>query len=134
MSELKGMIVFAVSEPLEDGRFFIKKSILDGSLAIFDEEKDADSQLRRNGIQGNVVNELIVVRAERAANVNSELEALTEINRLQSEENKQLAEDNAKLRDALEKSTRAWDRYFATGEMFDYDDYESHEKLLESMK
>lgn len=60
--------------------------------------------------------------------------ALTEINRLQSEENKQLAEDNAKLRDALEKSTRAWDRYFATGEMFDYDDYESHEKLLESMK
>ena len=101
MSELKGMIVFAVSEPLEDGRFFIKKSILDGSLAIFDEEKDADSQLRRNGIQGNVVNELIVVRAERAANVNSELEALTEINRLQSEENKQLAEDNAKLREAL---------------------------------
>ena len=35
MSELKGMVVFAVSEPLEDGRFFIKKSILDGSLAIF---------------------------------------------------------------------------------------------------
>ena len=63
-----------------------------------------------------------------------EISALTEINRLQSEENKQLAEDNAKLRDALEKSTRAWDRYFATGEMFDYDDYESHEKLLESMK
>lgn len=62
------------------------------------------------------------------------VEALTEINRLQSEENKQLAEDNAKLREALEKSTRAWDRYFATGEMFDYDDYESHEKLLESMK
>ena len=60
--------------------------------------------------------------------------ALTDINRLQSEENKQLAEDNAKLREALEKSTRAWDRYFATGEMFDYDDYESHEKLLESMK
>ena len=134
MSELKGMVVFAVSEPLEDGRFFIKKSILDGSLAIFDEEKDADRQLRRNDIQGNFVNELVVVRQEVVANVDSKLKALTEINRLQSEENKQLVEDNAKLREALEKSTRAWDRYFATGEMFDYDDYESHEKLLESMK
>ena len=52
MSELKGMVVFAVSEPLGDGSFFIKKSIRDGSLAIFDEEKDADIQLRRNDIQG----------------------------------------------------------------------------------
>ena len=134
MSKLKGMVVFAVSEPLEDGRFFIKKSILDGSLAIFDEEKEANRQLRRNGIQGNVVNELIVVRAERAANVNSELKALTEINRLQSEENKQLQQDKAELLKALEVSTRAWDQYFKNGEMFDYDEYESHEKLLESMK
>ena len=31
------------------------------------------------------------------------VEALTEINRLQSEENKQLAEDNAKLREALQE-------------------------------
>ena len=101
MSELKGMIVFAVSEPLGDGSFFIKKSIRDGSLAIFDEEKDADRQLRRNDIQGNFVNELVVVRQEVVANVDSKLKALTEINRLQSEENKQLAEDNAKLREAL---------------------------------
>ena len=134
MSELKGMVVFAVSEPLGDGSFFIKKSIRDGSLAIFDEEKDADRQLRRHDIQGNVVNELIVVRAERAANVNSELKALTEINRLQSEENKQLQQDKAELLKALEVSTRAWDQYFKNGEMFDYDEYESHEKLLESMK
>ena len=101
MSELKGMIVFAVSEPLGDGSFFIKKSIRDGSLAIFDEEKDADRQLRRNDIQGNFVNELVVVRQEVVANVDSKLKALTEINHLQSEENKQLAEDNAKLREAL---------------------------------
>ena len=134
MSKLKGMVVFAVSEPLEDGRFFIKKSILDGSLAIFDEEKEANRQLRRNGIQGNVVNELIVVRAERAANVNSELKALTEINRLQSEENKQLQQDKAELLKALEVSTRAWDQYFKNGEMFDYDEYESHEELLEKHK
>ena len=39
MSKLKGMVVFAVSEPLEDGRFFIKKSILDGSLAILMKRK-----------------------------------------------------------------------------------------------
>ena len=134
MSELKGMIVFAVSEPLEDGRFFIKKSILDGSLAIFDEEKDADSQLRRNDIQGNFVNELVVVRQEVVANVDSKLKALTEINHLQSEECKQLQQDKAELLKALEVSTRAWDQYFKNGEMFDYEEYESHEELLESMK
>ena len=101
MSELKGMVVFAVSEPLEDGRFFIKKSIRDGSLAIFDEEKDAESQLRRNDIKGNVVNELVVVRKEVVASVGSKLTALTEINRLQSEENKQLQQDKAELVEAL---------------------------------
>ena len=60
--------------------------------------------------------------------------ALTEINRLQSEECKQLQQDKAELLKALEVSTRAWDQYFKNGEMFDYDEYESHEKLLESMK
>ena len=100
----------------------------------FDEEKDANRQLRRNDIQGNVVNELVVRRAEELANVNSELKALTEINRLQSEECKQLQQDKAELLKALEVSTRAWDQYFKNGEMFDYDEYESHEKLLESMK
>ena len=59
---------------------------------------------------------------------------LVEINRLQSEENKQLQQDKAELLKALEVSTRAWDQYFKNGEMFDYDEYESHEKLLESMK
>ena len=88
MSELKGMVVFAVSEPLGDGSFFIKKSIRDGSLAIFDEEKDADRQLRRNDIQGNFVNELGCCASRRVvANVDSKLKALTKINRLQSEEN-----------------------------------------------
>ena len=54
----------------------------------FDEEKEANRQLRRNGIQGNVVNELGCRSSRRElANVNSELKALTEINRLQSEEN-----------------------------------------------
>ena len=59
---------------------------------------------------------------------------LVEINRLQSEECKQLQQDKAELLKALEVSTRAWDQYFKNGEMFDYDEYESHEKLLESMK
>ena len=118
MSELKGMVVFAVSEPLGDGSFFIKKSIRDGSLAIFDEEKDADRQLRRNDIQGNFVNELVVVRQEVVANVDSKLKALTKINRLQSEECKQLQQDKAELLKALEVSTRAWDQYFKNGEMF----------------
>ncbi len=63
-----------------------------------------------------------------------DISALTEINRLQSEENKQLQQDKAELLKALEVSTRAWDQYFKNGEMFDYDEYESHEKLLESMK
>ncbi|HHY0466013.1 TPA: hypothetical protein ACVU43_002996 [Vibrio parahaemolyticus] len=66
MSELKGMVVFAVSEPLEDGSFFIKKSIRDGSLAIFDVEQDAQRALQHNDIQGDVVNECVLVRAERA--------------------------------------------------------------------
>ena len=60
--------------------------------------------------------------------------ALTEINRLQSEECKQLQQDKAELLKALEVSTRAWDQYFKNGEMFDYDEYESHEKLLEKHK
>ena len=60
--------------------------------------------------------------------------ALTEINRLQSEECKQLQQDKAELLKALEVSTRAWDQYFKNGEMFDYDEYESHEELLEKHK
>ena len=51
------MVVFAVSEPLGDGSFFIKKSIRDGSLAMM---KRKMLTYRRNDIQGNVVNELIV--------------------------------------------------------------------------
>ena len=64
------------------------------------------------------------------------VEALTEINRLQSEEEecKQLQQDNDELLKALEVSTRAWDQYFKNGEMFDYDEYESHEELLEKHK
>ncbi len=60
--------------------------------------------------------------------------ALTEHLQLKEEENQQLQQDKAELLKALEVSTRAWDQYFKNGEMFDYDDYESHEKLLESMK
>lgn len=101
MSELKGMVVFAVSEPCEDGSFFIKKSIRDGSLAIFDEEKDADRQLRRNSIQGDVVNECLVIRTERARNANDEIAALTETSRLKELECQQLAQDKAELVDVL---------------------------------
>ena len=60
--------------------------------------------------------------------------ALTEHLQLKEEECKQLQHDKAELLKALEVSTRAWDQYFKNGEMFDYDEYESHEKLLESMK
>ena len=60
--------------------------------------------------------------------------ALNEHLQLKEEECKQLQHDKAELLKALEVSTRAWDQYFKNGEMFDYDEYESHEKLLESMK
>ena len=60
--------------------------------------------------------------------------ALTQHLQLKEEECKQLQHDKAELLKALEVSTRAWDQYFKNGEMFDYDEYESHEKLLESMK
>ena len=60
--------------------------------------------------------------------------ALSEHLRLKEEENKQLQQDKAELLKALEVSTRAWDQYFKNGEMFDYDEYESHEELLEKHK
>ena len=53
----------------------------------------------------------------------------TEHLRLKEEECKQLQQDKAELLKALEVSTRAWDQYFKNGEMFDYDEYESHEKV-----
>ena len=59
---------------------------------------------------------------------------LTEHLRLKEEECKQLQQDKAELLKALEVSTRAWDQYFKNGEMFDYDEYESHEELLEKHK
>ena len=60
--------------------------------------------------------------------------ALTEHLQLKEEECKQLQQDNDELLKALEVSTRAWDQYFKNGEMFDYDEYESHEELLEKHK
>ena len=59
---------------------------------------------------------------------------LSERIRLKEEENQQLQQDKAELLKALEVSTRAWDQYFKNGEMFDYDEYESHEELLEKHK
>ena len=57
------------------------------------------------------MNELVVVRAERAANVNSKLEALTEHNRLLQLENKQLAKDNEELVEALQKSQQVMNTF-----------------------
>ena len=74
----------------------------------------------------------------------SKVEALTEINRLQSEENKQLAEDNAKLREVLSYVTERFegyltDKYYMSRDSL-YDEgfacqslIEANE-LLESMK
>ena len=96
-----------------------------------------------NSTDGYLVAECGYHHASEAWNKRTTEEALTEINRLQLEENKQLAEDNAKLREALQglvavvgESTGVCG-YHLNGDIAEWDEFGEVAvalQLLESMK
>jgi len=78
MSEFKGMKIYMAVDPQEDGSFFIKKSTRDGSLAVFDEESDAVSQVEIN-TDNTELREGFILSDTRKEKIESEIELLTAI-------------------------------------------------------